>query len=132
MAWETQQTGTKPEPITALDSFSIVQMAAGHCHSLFLTNRGVVLTCGYRRHTNPTNLDIIGESHDQLVPQVISSLADQGRITQIVAGWGGSLFLSENGQVLQALLPGTRVDCQQNLPGEDRGNAAVIAEQVIL
>ena len=93
-----------PEAVTGLDSFTIIQIAAGWRHSLFLTSRGQVLACGERRRTPLAHAG--GGSSNQLVPRIVESLA-RIKISQIAAaGPSGSLFLEENGQALQALVSG--------------------------
>ena len=98
-----------PEAVTTLDSLTIVQMATGDEHSLFLTDRGQVLACGLRTRTPLAHVDGLGY---QLVPKIIESFGHV-RITQIAAGEStGSLFLGEDGQALQALVSGERPDCR--------------------
>ena len=103
-----KETRYLPEAVTALDSLTIVQMAAGKEHSLFLTGCGQVLTCGRRTVTPLAHVD---DLKDQLMPEIIVSL-EHFRVTQIAAGSAGSLLLGEDGQALQALVSGERPDCR--------------------
>ena len=68
-----------------------------------------MLACGEKSRTPPGHVD---GSPNQLVPKVVVSLTAHGPITQVAAGVSGSLFLAENGQALQALVSGGRVDCR--------------------
>ena len=86
----------KPTTIEALRGVRVVAAAAGGCHSMVLTDKGVVLSfgdgeCGELGH---------GDRERQLLPKVIEKLRGT-RVTAIVAGNGRhSMVRTEGGRIL--------------------------------
>ena len=84
-----------PKLVTALEGRRVVQVAAGSAHSLFLTEGGAVLSCGFGLVGQLGH----GDKNHQLVPKLVVALEGR-RVVQVAACMGNSLFLAEGGAVL--------------------------------
>ena len=85
-----------PKVVAALEGRRIVQVAAGDIHSLFLTEGGAVLSCGFGWDGRLGH----GDKETQLVPKLVAAL-DGRCVVQVAAGSScHSLFLAEGGTVL--------------------------------
>jgi len=90
---DTDQQNT-PKLIDALDSPSIVQVAAGNVHSLALTDDGDVYSVGASSSGQLGH----GDTDQQNTPKLIDTLDDPS-IVQVAAGSSHSLALTDDGDV---------------------------------
>ena len=83
-----------PQPISALNSFTISAIACGGYHTVFLTNNGKVYSCGW----NDFGQLGLGNTTYQSTPQPISTL-NSFTITVIACGLNHTVFLTNDGKV---------------------------------
>ena len=88
-------TSWVPKPIAALVGLRIVQVAAGAAHSLFRTEGGDVLSCGFGCKGQLGH----GDKETQLVPKLVAALKGR-RVVQVEAGDNNSMFVTKGGAVL--------------------------------
>ena len=73
-----------------LPSEKVIKIASGNNHSLFLTNKGRVFSCGLNEDGQS------GHKRNKNIPEVIPNLP---KITEITCGSYSSMFLSEERKV---------------------------------
>jgi alpha-tubulin suppressor-like RCC1 family protein len=78
-----------------IGSLNIVAIACGSAHSLFLTNTGVVYSCGYNYYGQLG----LSDNNNKTVPTSISHTIGNLNIVAVAAGDNHSLFLTNTGAV---------------------------------
>jgi alpha-tubulin suppressor-like RCC1 family protein len=82
-----------PRRITALGERSLTSVAAGHAHSLAVTDRGVLLSWGNNENGQLGHRD----NRQRLVPTCIRTL-QSGRVVAVTAGSAHSVAVTDRGR----------------------------------
>ncbi|KAK9131615.1 hypothetical protein Scep_011143 [Stephania cephalantha] len=101
--------GWKPQPVTSLTDFRVIQIASGGFHSLALTDGGKVFSWGHGGHGQ------LGHSslENQKVPKMIEALAEEC-IVYIACGGSSSAAVTDKGKLY---MWGNARDSQLGVPG---------------
>jgi len=86
---DSQENSLIPQPVRELKGHRIIQVAAGYKHSLFLTDKGLVFTCG---RNSMGQLGLMNRQY-HLRPTLVAAIGNQ-RVIAIAAGFDHSLFFT--------------------------------------